>query len=120
MSTEMHPVVAEVLRTAQQIQSMADAQTDNLKAESFSGSDETGTVRATVDGHQWLTSLDIDDGLLRLGIETVAQRVNEAIQNAQATAAPVVEAEQQQLIESLGQMADSLTAATSSLQPKPE
>lgn len=120
MTTEMHPVMAEMLRTAQQIQSMGDAQAHKLKAESFRGSDESGTVRATVDGHQWLTGLDIDDGLLRLGIETVALRVNEAIQNAQATAAPVVEAGQEQLIESLGQLADSLTAAASSIQAKPE
>ncbi|CDO89667.1 hypothetical protein AWC29_23065 [Mycobacterium triplex] len=120
MNTEMHPVVAEVLRTAEQIQSMGDAQADKLNAESFRGSDESGTVQVTVDGHQWLTGLHIEDGLLRLGIETVALRINEAIQNAQAAAAPVVEAQQAQLIESLGQLADSLTAATSAIQTKPQ
>ncbi|ULP40944.1 YbaB/EbfC family nucleoid-associated protein [Mycobacterium lentiflavum] len=120
MNTEMHPVVAEMLRMAQQVQSMGDAQADNLNAESFRGSDESGTVQVTVDGHQWLTSLHIEDGLLRLGIETVALRVNEAIQNAQATAAVVVEAENERLLESLGQLADSITAATSAIQAKPE
>jgi DNA-binding protein YbaB len=120
MNTEMHPVVAEVLRTAQQIQSAGDAQADNLKAGSYRGSDESGSVQVTLDGHQWLTSLHIEDGLLRLGIETVALRVNEAIQNAQATAAPMIQAEQQRSIESLGQLADSLTALTNEIQAKPE
>jgi len=119
MNTETHPVVAEVLRKAQQIQSMSDAQADQVKAESFTGSDETKTVRVTVDGHRWLTGLYIEDGLLRLGIETVARRVNEAIRNAQAAAAVAVDAEQEILIQSLGELADSLTEMVASAVPKP-
>jgi DNA-binding protein YbaB len=120
MSTESHPVVDEVLQKAQQIQSMADSQLANAKSESFRGADESETVRVTVDGRQWLTGLHIEDGLLRLGIDTVAQRVNEAIQNAQDAAAGVVEAEQERFLQSLGELADSLTATVAAAEPKPQ
>lgn len=120
MSTEMHPIVAEVLQKAQQIQSMADAQLTNVENESFTGTDESATVRVTVDGRQWLTSLSIEDGLLRLGLEAVVRRVNEAILNAQNAAAAIVNAEQDQLLQSLGELADSLTATVASAESKPE
>ncbi|WP_324291113.1 YbaB/EbfC family nucleoid-associated protein [Mycobacterium sp. Aquia_213] len=120
MSNEMHPIVAEALRTVEQIQSMGDADAAHLKNESFRGADETETVKVTLDGRQWLTGLYIADGLLRLGVETVALRVNEAIQNAQATATAAVAAQQQEFIESLGRLADSLTETIGTGEAKPQ
>lgn len=120
MNTEMHPIVADALRKVEQIQSLADADAAHLKNEAFSGADEAETVKVTLDGRQWLTGLYISDGLLRLGVETVASRVNEAIHNAQANATEVVAAQQQQFIESLGRLADSLTATIGSGEPKPQ
>jgi len=45
-----------------------EAASDLLQArgpatESFTGTDEAKTVRATIDGRQWLTGLYIEDGL---------------------------------------------------------
>jgi DNA-binding protein YbaB len=119
MSTEMHPIVAEVLRTAEQIQTMADAQVSTVTSGSFTGTDESETVRVTVDGRQWLKSVSIEDGLLRLGLETVALRVNEAMLNAQNAAAAVIDAEEEQLLQTLGELADSITATVDSADPKP-
>lgn len=120
MNTEMNPTVVDALRTVEQIQSLGDAAANDLKNESFRGSDASETVKVTLDGRQWLTDLYIEDGLLRLGIDTVAQRVNEAIHNAQATASAAVEIQQQQFIESLGNLTDSLTAMIESGLPKPQ
>ncbi len=111
MSTETHPQVAEVMRQTQQIQSMVDEEAHNLRAQTFRGTDEANTVRVTVDGRQWLTGLHIEDGLLRLGAETVAQRVNEAMREAQALATAAVETQQERFMESLAGFADSLEEA---------
>jgi DNA-binding protein YbaB len=119
MSTEM-PQPAELLRQIQQIQTAVDAQANNLVTESFTGTDEAKTVKVTLDGRQWLTDLHFQDGLLRLGIETVAQRVNEAIRNAQEAASVAGELEREKFIESLANIAGPLTATIGSTEPKPE
>ncbi len=107
----MHPRVAEVMRQTQQIQSVVDEEAHTLRAQTFRGTDESSTVRATVDGRQWLTGLHIEDGLLRLGAHTVAQRMNAAVREAQALAAAATEAQQERLMESLSGFADSLEEA---------
>lgn len=106
MSTENQ--VADVLRHAQHIQSAMDEQLYQLNTNSFRGTDDSKTVAVTIDGRQRLTDLFIQDGLLRLGAETVAQRVNEAIGNAQATATAADEAEQQRFFALMDDAAGSL------------
>lgn len=118
MSTEMHLIVTEAMRQAEQIQSLGDQNADHLRQRSFKGSDASESVTVTLDGRQWLTDLYIADGTLRLGVDIVAQRVNEAIQNAQAAATAAVEVQQQQFIQTLGELADSLTHTIESGQPK--
>jgi DNA-binding protein YbaB len=97
MSTETHPQLAEVLRQAQHMQSAVDRQLHQLNTRSFNGTDEAKTVAVTLDGRQRLTGLHIIDGLLRLGTEVVAQRINEAIYNAQHAAVAAIEAEHPRL-----------------------
>jgi DNA-binding protein YbaB len=101
MSTQMHPRVAEALQQAQRLHAAVDEQLHKLNTESFKGADETRTVEVTLNAHQRLTGVNIEDGLLRLGTETVAQRVNEAINNARAAATAAREAEQQRFLEAL-------------------
>ena len=74
----------------------------------FRGIDEAQTVAVTVDGRQRLTGLQIKDGLLRLAAETVAQRINEAILEAQAEATVADRAAQERLFESMDDAAGSL------------
>jgi len=118
MSTETHPQLAEVLRQAQHIQSAVDRQLHQLNTRSFSGTDEARTVAVTLDGRQRLTGLHIMDGLLRLGTEVVAQRINEAIYNAQDAVAATVEAEQPRLAELIDDANSSLNDTVGPLPAK--
>ena len=86
MTDDMHPEVAAVLRQAAQLQSLMDEQLHKMNNQTFTATDEAETVEVTLDGHHHLTGTFIADGLLRLGAQTVEQRVNEALQNAAAVA----------------------------------
>jgi DNA-binding protein YbaB len=108
MSTEIHSQVDEVLRHTQHIGSALDEQLHQLHTRSFNGTDEAKTVTVTLNGRQRLTGLRIEDGLLRLGAETVARRINEAILNAQADATAAIEADQQRFVELMDHAAGSL------------
>lgn len=74
----------------------------------FRGTDEAHTVAVTVDARQRLTGLQIKDGLLRLGADTVAQRINEAILEAQADATVADGAAQERLFDLMDDAAGSL------------
>jgi DNA-binding protein YbaB len=82
----MHPEVSAVLAQAQRLQSVMDEQLRKMNTETFTATDESKTVEVTINGHHWLTDVFIEDGLLRLGAETVAARVSEALQSAAAQA----------------------------------
>lgn len=97
MTEDMHPEVASVLRQAQRLQSLMDDQLTKMAGESFTATDEARTVEVTLNGHQWLTDVFIEDGLLRLGAETVAARINEALQNAGASAAESISADRKRI-----------------------
>jgi DNA-binding protein YbaB len=86
VTDDMHPEVAAVLRQAAQLQSLMDEQLHKMNNETITATDEAETVEVTLDGHHHLTGTFIADGLLRLGAQTVEQRVNEALQNATAVA----------------------------------
>ncbi|MBB2988941.1 DNA-binding protein YbaB [Mycolicibacterium iranicum] len=97
MTDDMHPEVAAVLKQARRLQSLMDEQLDKMATESFTATDENGTVEVTLNGHQWLKDVYIQDGLLRLGTETVEQRVNEALQKASAEASASIDADRERL-----------------------
>ena len=97
MTDDMHPEVAAVLKQARRLQSLMDEQLDKMATESFTGSDEGETVEVTLNGHHWLKDVYIRDGLLRLGAQTVEQRVNEALQNASADAAASIDADRERI-----------------------
>ncbi|MCH9736370.1 MAG: YbaB/EbfC family nucleoid-associated protein [Actinomycetia bacterium] len=93
----MHPEVSAVLRQARQLQSLMDDQLDKMKNVSFTAADTTDTVEVTLNGHLWLKDVYIQDGLLRLGAETVEQRVNEALVNAGEEASASIEADRERI-----------------------
>ncbi|MGV0743577.1 YbaB/EbfC family nucleoid-associated protein [Mycolicibacterium sp. XJ870] len=97
MTDNVHPQVAAVLRQAQRLQSLMDDQLHKMNTEAFTGTDETDTVEVTLNGHHHLTSVFIEDGLLRLGAATVEQRLNEALQKATAAATASIEADREWL-----------------------
>lgn len=97
MTEDMHPQVAAVLQQAQRLQSILDEQLHKMNSETFTATDESEKVSVTLDGHHQLTDVYIEDGLLRLGADTVEQRVNEALQNASAKAAESIEADRERI-----------------------
>lgn len=97
MTEEVHPEVAAVLRQANRLQALMDEQLSKMQSESFSASDESETVEVTLNGHHWLKDVHIEDGLLRMGADTVEYRVNEALHNATADATASIEADRERL-----------------------
>jgi DNA-binding protein YbaB len=97
VTSEMHPQVAAVLQQSQRLLSIMDDQLHKMRSEKFTATDESKTVEVTLNGHHWLTDVFINDGLLRLGAETVAQRLNEALQSATTQATASIEADWERL-----------------------
>lgn len=120
MSSEMDLEMTETLGHMQRVESLIDEQVHRLDTEFFRGTDEAKTVGVTLNGLQCLTGLYIEDGLLRLGAETVAQRINEAVRNAQAIATAANEAQQQRFIESMAAIVGPLSEAFGATEAKPE
>lgn len=97
MTEDIHPEVSAVLTQAQRLQSLLDEQLHKMDRESFTGTDESETVEVKLNGHHWLTDIHIDDGLLRLGVETVEGRLSEALRNAQIKATASIELDRERL-----------------------
>ncbi len=114
MTDDMHPEVAAVLRQARRLQSLIDEQLDKMASDSFTAADESETVEVTLNGHHWLKDVYIEDGLLRLGSETVEQRVNEALQKANAVASESIDADRQRI----DAVVAEITAEMSDKQPE--
>ena len=114
--TDPHlPDMDAVLQQAQLAQSSLEDFKHGINTGTFTGTDDARTVEVTINGHQWLTDLYIEDGLLRLGAETVGARLNEAVGNAQAAATAGVEAQHEQLLAKLADIAATLQSHVGSL-----
>jgi DNA-binding protein YbaB len=107
----MHPQVAAVLQQAQRLQSIMDDQLQRMNNQTFTATDESETVEVTLNGHHHLTGTFIADGLLRLGVETVQQRLNEALQNATAAASASIEADRERIDAAVAQITADLPDA---------
>ncbi|BBX75575.1 ESX-1 secretion-associated protein EspL [Mycobacterium shinjukuense] len=106
---EIDPHVAQVLALAARFQSALEGTLNQMNTGSFRGADEEGTVEVTINGHQWLTGVRIQDGLVKkLGAEAVGVRVNEALQNAQSAATAYNDAAGQQLVAALSAMSKTM------------
>jgi DNA-binding protein YbaB len=108
VTAEMHPQVAAVLQQADRLLSIMDDQLDKMKSEKFTATDESKTVEVTLNGHQWLTDVFINEGLLRHGSETVAQRLNEALRNATTEASAAMQADWERLDATFAEITDEI------------
>lgn len=108
MTEDMHPQVAAVLQQAQRLQSIVDEQLHKMGSETFTATDENETVEVTLNGHHWLTDVFIEDGLLRLGAQTVEQRLNEALQNATVAATTSLESDRARIDTIVAEITDEL------------
>jgi DNA-binding protein YbaB len=109
--SETHPQVAEALAGLERFNKALEDQMNRTNNGSYTATDETETVEVTINGRRCLTDLHIEDGLLRLGAETVQERVNDALLRAQAEASGALQSQQAQLIASLSEIAGSLQKA---------
>jgi len=91
----------EILGQFERLNQLLGEQVRWIHAQSFSGSDDAGTVGVTLDGQLQLVGLQIEDGLLRLGAEAVEQRINAALLNARMGAVDGIASQQGELMESL-------------------
>ena len=110
------PDMDAALQQAQLAQSSLEDFMHAMNTGTFTGTDDARTVEVTINGRQWLTDLYIEDGLLRLGAETVAARLTEAVHSAQAAATAGVEAQQEQLSAKLDDIVATLESQVGSLQ----
>ncbi|WP_425518574.1 YbaB/EbfC family nucleoid-associated protein [Mycobacterium spongiae] len=102
---EMNPQAARALTLTARFQSAVGGTLDQMNQGSFRGTDDAESVEVTINGHQWLTGVRIDDGLLKeVGAEAVGARVNEALQNAQSLANAYNDAAGEQLAAALAAM----------------
>lgn len=104
----MHPEVAAVLQQAQQLQSVLDEQLHRMDSQTFTATDEARTVEVTLNGHHHMTGAFIEDGLLRLGAETVQNRLNEALRNATAAASASIAADKERIDEAVAEITADL------------
>ncbi|WP_165827601.1 YbaB/EbfC family nucleoid-associated protein [Mycolicibacterium sp. GF69] len=106
MTDEMHPDVAAVLQQAQRLQSIMDDQLHRMNTQTFTATDESETVEVTLNGHHQLIDVFIEEGLLRLGVETVQQRLDEALQNAATAATASIEADRERIDAAVAEITD--------------
>lgn len=104
----MHPEVAAVLQQAERLVSIMDDQLHKMNSEKFTATDETETVEVTLNGHQWLTEVFINEGLLRHGTDAVAQRLNEALHKASAKAMASIRADWEHLDAAFARITDEI------------
>ncbi len=109
MTDKTHPQVAAVLQQADRLLSVMDDQLHKMKSDKFTATDESETVEVTLNGHQWLTDVFINEGLLRHGSETVANRLNEALRNATSQAAASMQADWERLDAAFTEIADEFS-----------
>jgi DNA-binding protein YbaB len=108
VETEAHPQAAAVLDEFKKFNDVLEGTLKQRGSGSFQAKDASETVEAVINGDLLLTQLHIEDGLLRLGAETVEQRINEALTKAIAEAAASNEEMYGKAFEALANIVDSL------------
>lgn len=101
----MDPKAVAALNLTQRFYSALGGQLMQMNIETFKGKDDAETVEVEINGHGWLLDLHIEDGLLRLGPEVVADRIMEALQNAQKAQLTVNESDVANLTAGLQEIA---------------
>ncbi|GFP48995.1 ESX-1 secretion-associated protein EspL [Mycobacterium kansasii] len=105
----MDPTAARALALMSQFQSALQGRLHQMNNGIFKASDETKSVHVTLNGYQWLTGIRIENGLLKkVGAQGVAERVNEALQNAQRAVSVFDEQSGQTLAETLATISGAI------------
>ncbi|SPM39515.1 Nucleoid-associated protein YbaB, partial [Mycobacterium numidiamassiliense] len=105
---EPHPQATAVLDEFKKLNDVLENALKQKGTGSFSAKDQTETVEVVINGDMVVTELHIEDGLLRLGAETVQNRINEALITAQAQAAASIDEIAGATFEAMAGMIDSM------------
>ncbi|MEZ0352724.1 YbaB/EbfC family nucleoid-associated protein [Mycobacterium sp. pR1184] len=108
MQPHEHPQATAVMDEFKKFSDVLEGALKQRGTGSFSAKDESETVEVVINGDMCVTQVHLEDGLLRLGAETVQERINEALAKATAEAAASIEAGQAETFEKLSQIVDSL------------
>lgn len=111
MKTEPHPQATEVLDEFKKFSDVLEGAMQQQGAGSFTAKDEAETVEVAINGDRVITDLQIEDGLLRLGAETVQERINEALLKANAAASESLDALAGETFEALSKIVGNLQKA---------
>ena len=112
MEFEPHPQAAAALDEFKKFSDVLEGALKQKGTGSFTATDETKTVEVVINGDRCVTHLHIEDGLLRLGAETVEERINEALMKANAEASASLDAMYGATFEALAKIVDSLQQVT--------
>jgi len=102
----VNPELADALERTRRMVTLLENHMDASNNNTVIGTDDATTVEVTINARNRLTDLHIESGLLRLGVDTVARRINEAARNAQAAVTAGNDAEDDRL---KAQIADIVT-----------
>ncbi|ACC42755.1 MULTISPECIES: YbaB/EbfC family nucleoid-associated protein [Mycobacterium] len=107
---KLDPTAARALTLMSQFQSTLQGRFHHMNNGVFKASDETKSVQVTLNGYQWLTGIRIENGLLKeVGAQGVAERVNEALQNAQRAVSVFDEQSGQTLVDTLATISAAIS-----------
>ena len=108
MERQPHPQATETLDEFKKLTDVLEGALKQGGAASYTAQDEAETVEVVINGDRCLTQFHIEDGLLRLGAETVEERINEALGKANAAATENLDALYGQTFEALSSLVGSL------------
>lgn len=112
MQPQEHPQATAVMDEFKKFSDVLEGALKQRGTGSFAAKDDTETVEVVINGDMCVTQVNIEDGLLRLGAETVQDRINDALLKANADAAASIEANQAETFEKLTKIVDSLQKIT--------
>lgn len=103
-----HPQLTAVMEQFQKFTGVLEDQMRQKNTGAFTAVDDTETVEVSINGDGCLTHLHLEDGLLRLGAQTVEDRINDALQKAHASATENFEAQYEQTVDALSGIVSSM------------
>jgi DNA-binding protein YbaB len=105
---EPHPQATAALDEFKKLNDVLENALKQKGTGSFSATDQTKTVEVVINGDMVVTQVHIEDGLLRLGAETVQDRINEALIMAQADATASIDEMAGATFEAMAEMINSM------------
>lgn len=106
---EALPQATAILDEFKKVTDVLENTIKKRNAGSFTARDETETVEVTVNSDGTITSLWIEDGLLKFGAQTVEDRINDALTSAKAKSAAINEEMSLEIVATMMEAVDKMS-----------